>query len=64
MAADAALITVVDLSAFEIEFQVAESYAAEIKAGMAAVITLEGRDIAGLVTAISPRYARTRSPGG
>ena len=61
VAADAALITVVDLSAFEIEFQVAESYAGEIKPGMAAAITLEGRDIPRLSSPRSPpRCARTR----
>src|SRR5579863_5791433 len=63
VAADAPLITVVDLSAFEIEFQVAESYAGEIKAGMAATITLEGRDIAGLVTAISPEVRQNQVTG-
>jgi HlyD family secretion protein len=63
VAADAALITVVDLSAFEIEFQVAESYAGDIKPGMAAVITLEGRDIAGLVTAISPEVRQNQVTG-
>jgi HlyD family secretion protein len=63
VAADAALITVVDLSAFEIEFQVAESYAGEIKAGMAAAITLEGRDIAGVVTAISPEVRQNQVTG-
>jgi HlyD family secretion protein len=63
VAADAALITVVDLSAFEIEFQVAESYAGEIKAGMAAAVTLEGRDIAGIVTAISPEVRQNQVTG-
>jgi HlyD family secretion protein len=63
VAANAALITVVDLSAFEIEFQVAESYAAEIRAGMAAAITLEGRDIAGVVTAISPEVRQNQVTG-
>jgi len=54
---------VVDLSAFEIEFQVAESYAGEIKAGMAAVITLEGQDIPGIVTAISPEVRQNQVTG-
>ena len=52
--ADAALITVVDLSAFEIEFQVAETYATDIKPGMGAEISIEGQTVAGTVTAISP----------
>jgi HlyD family secretion protein len=63
VAADAPLITVVDLSAFEIEFHVAESYAGEIKSGMAAQITLEGKDVAGLVTAISPEVRQNQVTG-
>jgi HlyD family secretion protein len=63
VAADAALITVVDLSAFEIEFQVAESYAGEIKPGMSAEITLEGRTVPGLVTAISPEVRQSQVIG-
>jgi len=51
---NAPLLTVVDLTAFEIEFQVAETYAREIKPGMLAEITLDGRTHAGEVTAISP----------
>jgi HlyD family secretion protein len=57
------LITVVDLSAFEIEFQVAETYAGEIKAGMGAEITLEGRKHAGVVTAISPEVRQNQVTG-
>jgi HlyD family secretion protein len=63
VAANAALITVVDLSAFEIEFQVAESYAGEIKRGMSAEITLEGKTVAGLVTAISPEVRQNQVTG-
>src|ERR1700730_3747894 len=54
VAANAPLLTVVDLSAFEIEFQVAETYAGDIKPGMGAEITLGGRMEPGTVTAISP----------
>ena len=54
VAADAPLLTVVDLSAFEIEFQVAETYARDIKPGMPAEVTVEGRAVPGTVTAISP----------
>ncbi|HUA88376.1 MAG TPA: efflux RND transporter periplasmic adaptor subunit, partial [Steroidobacteraceae bacterium] len=61
--ADAALVTVVDLSAFEIEFQVAESYATEIKPGMAAQVTLEGAPVAGTVTAISPEVRASQVTG-
>ncbi len=43
VAESAPLVTVVDLTAFELEFQVAETYAGDIKAGMMADITLDGR---------------------
>jgi HlyD family secretion protein len=59
----APLITVVDLTAFEIEFQVAETYAQDIKAGMTADITLDGRPHAGLVTAISPEVRQSQVTG-
>ncbi len=48
------MLTVVDLTAFEIEFKVAETYARDIKPGMAAQITLNGRPESGTVTALSP----------
>jgi HlyD family secretion protein len=54
VAENAPLLTVVDLSAFEVEFQVADVYARDIKAGMEAQISLDGAQHAGVVTAISP----------
>jgi HlyD family secretion protein len=54
VAESAPLLTVVDLTAFEIEFKVAETYARDIKPGMAAQITLNGRPGSGTVTALSP----------
>lgn len=54
VAENAALLTVVDLSAFEIEFQVADVYSRDIKPGMEAFITLDGAPQAGVVTGISP----------
>ena len=54
VAENAPLLTVVDLSAFEVEFQVADVYARDIKAGMEAEISLDGQEHKGLVTAISP----------
>jgi HlyD family secretion protein len=63
VAANAPLMTVVDLSAFEIEFQVAETYAGDIKAGMNADITLEGRNVPGTVTAISPEVRQNQVTG-
>ena len=63
VAESAALVTVVDLTAFEIEFQVAETYAGDIKAGMMADITLDGRKHTGLVTAISPEVRQNQVTG-
>ncbi len=63
VAESAPLVTVVDLTAFEIEFQVAETYAGDIKAGMMADITLDGRKYAGTVTAISPEVRQSQVTG-
>jgi HlyD family secretion protein len=54
VAENAPLVTVVDLSALEVEFQVAETYASEIKPAMSAEITLDGRKLIGKVAGISP----------
>jgi HlyD family secretion protein len=54
VAQDAPLVTVVDLSVLEIEFQVAEVYAGDIRSGMTAEITVEGSTSTGQVTSISP----------
>jgi HlyD family secretion protein len=61
--ADAPLLTVVDLSAFEIEFQVAETYARDIKPGMPAEVTIEGRAVPSTVTAISPEVRQNQVIG-
>ena len=63
VADSAPLLTVVDLTAFEIEFRVAETYAGEIKPGMGAEITLGGRTEAGTVTAISPEVRQNEVVG-
>ena len=63
VAVNTPLLTVVDLSAFEIEFQVAETYAGDIKPGMSAEITLEGRTVPGTVTAISPEVRQNQVTG-
>jgi HlyD family secretion protein len=71
---NAPLLTVIDLTALEIEFHVAESYASDIKPGMGADITLGGSTDRGIVTAISPevednevigrvRFAAGQPPG-
>ena len=63
VAAAAPLLTVVDLSAFEIEFQVSETYARDIKPGMQAEVTVEGRDVPGTVTAIAPEVRQNLVTG-
>jgi HlyD family secretion protein len=59
----APLLTVVDLSGFEIEFQVAETYASQIRTGMAAEITLGGHMEPGIVAAVSPEVRQSQVTG-
>jgi HlyD family secretion protein len=63
VAENAPLVTVVDLSALEIEFQVAESYANEIRPGMNAEVTLDGRKLTGTVAGISPDVRNSQVTG-
>jgi HlyD family secretion protein len=63
VAENAPLVTVVDLSALEIEFQVAESYANEIRPGMNAEVTLDGRKLIGAVAGISPDVRNSQVTG-
>jgi len=63
VAQDAPLLTVVDLTALEVEFHVAESYAGDIKPGMEAQIALGGRTVDGTVTAISPEVRQSEVIG-
>jgi HlyD family secretion protein len=63
VAENAPLVTVVDLSALEIEFQVAESYANEIRPGMNAEVTLDGRRLMGTVAGISPDVRNAQVTG-
>ncbi len=57
------LITVVDLSAFEVEVGIAESQASEIVAGTEAEITCDGARYPALVRAISPEVEGSRVKG-
>lgn len=63
VAENAPLVTVVDLTALEIEFQVAESYANEIRPGMNAEVTLDGRKLIGTVLGISPDVRNSQVTG-
>ncbi|MGD9599406.1 MAG: efflux RND transporter periplasmic adaptor subunit [Steroidobacteraceae bacterium] len=63
VAENAPLVTVVDLGEFEVEFKVAESYATEIRPGMTAEITLDGRTWRGTVASISPEVRQSQVTG-
>jgi HlyD family secretion protein len=54
VAKDAQLLTVVDLSALEVQVDVPESFARDLAPGMPAVISGNGQDWKGSVSAISP----------
>ena len=54
VAKDAPLLTVVDLSALEVELDVPEAFARDLAVGMPAQIRGGGRDFAGEVGAVSP----------
>ena len=49
-----ALMTLVDLSAYEVELNVAESYANDLAIGMQAEITIAGEKLMGTLSSISP----------
>jgi HlyD family secretion protein len=57
------LLTVVDLSALEVEFSISESYASDLAIGMAADINYAGRNYRGSVTAISPEVQQNEVKG-
>lgn len=57
------LLIVVDLSAFEVEMQVPESYGDDLKLGMQAEITYSGRSLPGVVTAVSPEVRNNQVTG-
>jgi HlyD family secretion protein len=54
VAKDAPLMTVVDLSALEVEIKIAESFARDLKPGMAADLEGDGRRWRGTVSGVSP----------
>ena len=60
---DALLLNVVDLSAFEIEFRVAESYAGSLGLGMPAEVTYGAKTYPGEVAAISPEVRQGEVTG-
>ena len=54
VAKDAPLLSVIDLSALEVQMQVAESFARELAIGMPGEISGGGRQWQGLISAVSP----------
>jgi HlyD family secretion protein len=60
---NAALLTVVDLSALEVEFRVAESYAADLAPAMHAEIDHGGRKYRGVIINISPEVQQSEVRG-
>lgn len=74
VAANAPVLSVVDLSALEVEIKVPESFARDLAIGMPAQLTAAGRDYAGAVSSVSPevvngevtgrlRFTGTQPPG-
>ena len=60
---NAAVITVVDLTAFEVEFQVPETYADDLKLGMDAEITYGQNKYPAIVSAVSPEVKQGQVSG-
>jgi HlyD family secretion protein len=63
VAENAALLSVVDLSALEVEFRVPESYAADLGLEMQAEISYGGKLYQGRVTSISPEVEQNEVKG-
>jgi HlyD family secretion protein len=63
VAPNAPLLTVVDLSKFEVEVQIPESYAPDAVPGTPAVVNVDGRDVPGRLTAVSPEVQASQVQG-
>ena len=63
VAENGTLLTVVDLSAFEVEFQMPESYADDISIGMSADAVYSGKTYNAKVTSISPEVRQNQVTG-
>lgn len=61
--ANAPVMTVVNLSQFEVEFDVAENYASDLLPGTPAEIQYEGKPYPGKVTAVSPEIRDSQVRG-
>jgi HlyD family secretion protein len=63
VAQNAPLLTVVDLSKFEIEVRIPDSYAGEVAPGVPAVIEDAGKTYPGELTAVSPEITNSQIAG-
>lgn len=63
VAANQAILTVVNLSQFEVEFDIPENYASDLAQGTRAEILYEGRTYPGRVTAVSPEIRDSQVRG-
>jgi len=63
VAANSPIVTVVNLSQFEVEITLPENYAAEVTPGTAAQILYEGKEYAGHVAAMSPEIRDSQGHG-
>jgi HlyD family secretion protein len=63
VAENAGLLTIVDLSALEVEFRVSESYASDLAIHMNADINYAGKNYRGTVTSISPEVQQNEVKG-
>ena len=60
IAANQPVLTIVNLSSFELELPLPEEYAADTSIGTPAIINFEGREYTGNVTAISPEVVNSQ----
>jgi HlyD family secretion protein len=63
VAPNAPLLTVVDLSAFEVEVSIPDGYAGEVGPGLAAVVDLGGRTVPGVLASVSPEVTGSQIAG-
>lgn len=63
VAPNAPILTVVDLSEFEVEVQIPEAYADEALAGTPAIVSYGGREIPGELKAVSPEVRESQVEG-
>ncbi|MEA2602066.1 MAG: HlyD family secretion protein [Acidobacteriota bacterium] len=63
VAPNTAILTIVDLSQLEVEAQIPESYAPDALPGTPALVNVDGREIPGRLTAVSPEVRASQVEG-